>query len=93
MEKRARLSLYLRDDKLRRQIKVAAAKRGMSISDYCMRAIERQLLQDGELSARDVYASAEDHRASLITRMDRLRGEIGPIDMPVTDLIKEGRRR
>ena len=34
MEKRARLSLYLTDDKLRRQIKVAAAKRGLSISDY-----------------------------------------------------------
>ena len=93
MEKRARLSLYLRDDKLRIQIKVAAAKRGLSISDYCMQAIERQLLQDGEVSVRDVYVSSENHRSSLIARMDRLRGEIGPIDMPVTDLIKEGRRR
>jgi uncharacterized protein (DUF1778 family) len=93
MEKRARLSLYLRDDKFRRQIKVAAAKRGLSISDYCMKAIERQLMQDGELSVRDVFAATEGYRASVIARMDRLREEIGPVDLSAAELIKEGRRR
>lgn len=93
MEKRARLSLYLRDDMLRRQIKVAAAKRGMSISDYCMMAIERQLVEDGEVSVKRVFASTAEYKAGLVTRMDRLRDEMGTLDVSVTDLIKEGRRR
>ena len=93
MEKRARLSLYLTDDKLRRQIKVAAAKRGLSISDYCVKAIQRQLLDDGEVSVREVYASREEYKSSLAGRMDKLRDEIGPVDIPMTELIKEGRRR
>ena len=93
MEKRARLSLYLRDEKLRRQIKIAAAKRGLRINDYCMEAIERRLVEDGEMSATEAATSAPEYRKALKEGMDSLRGEIGPVDIPVTEMIKEGRRR
>lgn len=43
MAKKARLSLYLEDEELKRQIKVAAAKRGMTVTDYCADAIGRAL--------------------------------------------------
>ena len=93
MDKRARLSLYLPNDDIRRKIKIASAKQGISISDYCVKAIQRQLMDDGELSVREVYASTKEHKASLTDRMDKLREEIGPVDIPVTEMIKEGRRR
>ena len=93
MENKARLSLYLRDEKLRRQIKIAATKRGMSISDYCMKAIERQLLEDGEVSIREAYTSSKEYKASLGDRIEKLRREVGPIDVSVSEFIKEGRRR
>ena len=32
---KARLGLYLEDEEIKRQIKVAAAKRGMTATDYC----------------------------------------------------------
>jgi len=96
VEKRARLSLYLPGEKISRQIKVAAAKRGMSISNYCVEAIEERLIRDGELSVHDTqFAQAlpGEYQRSLIKGMDSLREEIGTVDIPVTELIKEGRKR
>ena len=43
MAKKARLGLYLADEEIKRQIKVAAAKRGMTATDYCAQAIEERL--------------------------------------------------
>jgi len=91
--KRARLSLYLKDDILRRQIKVAAAKRDMSITDYCTRAIEQQLIRDGEVSLGEAHPLTREDKLSLSKKMDKLRQEIGPIGISVSELIKEGRRR
>lgn len=91
--KRARLSLYLKDDALRRQIKVAAAKRDMSVTDYCTKAIEQQLIRDGEVSLGKAPPLTREDKLSLSNRMDRLREEIGPIGISVSELIKEGRRR
>lgn len=43
-----RLNIYLPDPAIRRQVKAAAAKRDVSISEYCLRAITTQLIRDGE---------------------------------------------
>lgn len=93
MEKQARLSLYLKDDNLRRQIKIAAAKRDMSITDYCTKAIKEQLIRDGEMPLQEVPPSAREDKLSLSRKMDKLREEIGPIGISVSELIKERRRR
>lgn len=43
----ARLNIYL-PTATRRQVKTAAAKRDLSLSEYCLRAISAQLIRDGE---------------------------------------------
>jgi len=86
--KKARLGLYLEDEVIRRQIKVAAAKRGMSTTAYCAQAIKERLVRDGEISDK-----ADGNKKALLARMDRLRQEIGPVGMPTAELVEEGRRR
>ena len=88
MTKKARLGLYLEDEVIRRQIKVAAAKRGMSTTAYCAQAIKERLVRDGEISDK-----ADGNKKALLARMDRLRQEIGPVGMPTAELVEEGRRR
>lgn len=43
-----RLNIYLPDPAIRRQVKAAAAKQDLSVSEYCLRAISSQLIRDGE---------------------------------------------
>lgn len=88
MTKKARLGLYLEDEIVRRQIKVAAAKRGMSTSAYCTQAIQERLVRDGE-----IIGKADGDRKALLARIDRLRQEIGPVGVPAAELAKAGRRR
>lgn len=88
MTKKARLGLYLENEVLRRQIKVAAAKRGMSSTAYCAQAIKERLVKDGEISDK-----ADGNKKALLARMDRLRQDIGPVGKPVAGLVEEGRRR
>lgn len=88
MTKKARLGLYLEDEAVRRQIKTAAAKRGMSTTAYCAQAIKERLVRDGEISDE-----ADGNKKALLARMDRLRQEIGPIGMLIAELVEEGRRR
>ena len=88
MTKKARLGLYLEDEAIRRQIKVAAAKRGMSTTAYCAQAIKERLLRDGEVTEK-----ADRNKKVSLARMDRLRRDIGPIGMPAAELVEEGRRR
>lgn len=86
--KKARLGLYLEDEIMRRQIKVAAAKRGMSTTAYCTQAIKERLMRDGELVDK-----ADGNKKALLARIDRLRQEIGPVGMPAAELVKAGRQR
>ena len=88
MTKRVRLGLYLEDEMIRRQIKVAAAKHGMSTSAYCTRAIQERLMRDGE-----IIGKAHGDKKALLARIDRLRKEIGPVGVPAAELVKAGRRR
>ena len=41
-----RLNIYVHDPDIRRQIKEMTARKDISISDYCLRAINTQLLND-----------------------------------------------
>ena len=88
MTKKARLGLYLGDEAIRRQIKIAAAKRGMSTTAYCTQAIKERLVKDGEISDK-----ADGNKMALLAKMDRLRQDIGPVGMPAAELVEEGRRR
>jgi len=88
MTKKARLGLYLEDEATRRQIKIAAAKRGMSTTAYCAQAIRERLVRDGEISDK-----IDGNKKALLARMDRLRRDIGPVGMPAAELVEEGRRR
>ena len=86
--KKARLGLYLEDEEVRRQIKVAAAKRGMSTTAYCAQAIKERLVRDGEIADK-----TDGNKKALLARIDRLRQEIGPVGMSTAELLEEGRRR
>lgn len=86
MVKKARLGLYLEDEELKKQIKIAAAKRSISTTAYCTQAIKEKLTRDGEISS-------DAEKQAFIDRVERLRKEIGPLGMTASELIKEGRRR
>jgi hypothetical protein len=86
--KKTRLGLYLDDEVMRRQIKVAAAKRGMSTTAYCTQAIKERLIRDGEINDKN-----DGNRKALLARMNRLRKEIGSVGKSTAELVEEGRRR
>ncbi len=83
---RPRLNIYLDDPTLQEKIKVAAARRRMSLSAYALMALRRQLAADGLLPSEE---SPEEAARAL----DELRTRVGPIGIPVAELIEEGRRR
>lgn len=88
MAKKARLGLYLEDERIKRQIKIAAAREGISATAYCTEAIEGRLRREGVMSDK-----LDRGKAALLSRMDKLRKEIGPIGKSTAELVKEGRRR
>ena len=88
MTRKTRLGLYLEDERIKRQIKIAAARRGMSTTAYCAEAIRERLQRDGEWSDE-----VDPERLALLSRIDRLRQEIGPLTTTTAELVEEGRRR
>jgi len=44
--KAKRLNIYVEDPHIRRQIKMLAAKKDISISEYCLKAITKQLAKE-----------------------------------------------
>ncbi len=94
MVKKARISLYLDDEEFKRQIKVAAARRGVAITEYCAEAIEERLIKDKERSIAECKSETfKKERAELAARMDRIREQIGPIGVKTWELVEDGRRR
>lgn len=88
MAKKARLGLYLADVEIKKQIKIAAAKRGMSTTAYCAEAIEERLRREGEMGDK-----IDRTKIALLSRMDKLKKAIGPVGKRAAELVKEGRRR
>jgi hypothetical protein len=88
MVHKARLGLYLEDEDIKKRIKIAAAKRGVSTTIYCAQAIEERLKREGELSDKET-----ENKRTFLLRVDKLRKELGPINISTAELVKEGRRR
>lgn len=84
-----RLNIYLDRAELREVVKIAAARRGVTLSAYCLEAIRLRLMAEGLLPRQDREASQQDAARAL----DGLRAKIGPIGVPVSDLVEQGRRR
>ncbi|WP_027719037.1 hypothetical protein [Desulfovirgula thermocuniculi] len=84
--KTARLNIYLDDPVLREKVKIAAARRGVSVSAYALMALRRQLAEDGLLP------TAENPQEAA-RALDAIRERIGPIGVPIRLLIEEGRHR
>lgn len=91
MATKTRLGIYLDDEETKRQVKVAAAKRGMTVTEYCAQAIVERLVRDGERKAG--RPKTKEERLELIRQMQELRDKIGPIGVPTWQLVEEGRRR
>jgi plasmid stability protein len=83
---RYRISIYLDDPELRRRLKIAAARRGTSISAFCEDAIRQKLLKEEE---NKVLEGAR--RAAR--RLDERRVRLGRLDVQTWELVEEGRRR
>lgn len=83
----ARLNIYLDEPELRQAVKIAAAKEGVTLSAYCLKALRSRLVEEGFLPG------TSDRQAEAARALDRLRQQIGPIGIPVRELIHEGRRR
>ena len=88
MAKYVRLNIYLDDPAVRDKVRAAATARGMTISEYCLMAIKAQLERDPAADER-----ALERRRKAAEAIDRLRRKIGPIGIPVSALVREGRRR
>lgn len=80
----ARINIYLDEPSLHAEVRLAAARQGITLSAYCTEAIRRRLESERAGAAASRAGAAED--------LDRLRNRLGPIGVPVTDLIAEGRR-
>ena len=48
-----RINIYAHDPEIRRQIKTRAARKDLSISEYCLRAISNQLARDRDSSEKE----------------------------------------
>ena len=68
MGKKPRLGIYFENEEIKRRLVIAAAKRGISTTAYCTRAIEEQLVRDGALG--DLAAKKE-----YIAKIDKIREE------------------
>ena len=86
--KYVRVNIYLDDPRLKRDIKIAAADEGVSLSKFCVEAIKDRLRR----SRSDTATQEARKQRESATALDRLRNEIGPIGISVRDLIEEGRR-
>lgn len=81
-----RLSVYLDDPVLREKVKIAAARRGVSISTYVLQALRDRLAWDEVLL--EEITPQEAAKA-----LDVIRTQVGPVGVPVRTLVEEGRYR
>ncbi|MBI4333493.1 MAG: hypothetical protein HY673_19685 [Chloroflexi bacterium] len=91
--KKARIGIYLEDEEMAKQVKIAAAKRRTSVSRYCGRAIEERLVKDRERAPVERSGEISKEKLAFLARMDRRSKRIGPIGVSAAELVREGRRR
>jgi hypothetical protein len=86
MGKKPRLGLYYENDLIKRRIEFASARRGISTTAYCTRAIEECLVRDGELGS-------PEERKKYIDELDKRREVLGPLGIPTSEITRDPKRR
>jgi hypothetical protein len=84
--KQPRLNIYLDDIRVGEQVRVAAARAGVTLSQYCVAAIRRRLEDDG------IGSPTPDTARSAAAAIDRARKRNGRLGIPIRELIDEGRK-
>jgi hypothetical protein len=90
--KATRLNIYLPSPAFRSQVKTAAAKRDISISEYCLRAITSQLIQDGEHPPRRLARHALSAAVDAARRFQTKTFGDRVFAMDSSELIREARK-
>jgi len=86
-----RLNIYVHDPLIRRRIKVAAAQKDISLSEYCVQAIADQLAKEAEMDLKRNDLSLE----RALERAKRFQAKtLGGRSFRVSsgDLIREARK-
>jgi len=91
-ESHTRMNIYLDDPAIRVQVKIAAAQRGVSMSAYCLDAIKERLNRDRADWEGSAANARRIGRQAALT-LDEIRASVGPIGVPVSVLVAEGRSR
>jgi hypothetical protein len=84
-----RLNIYLPDPSIRRQVKAAAAKQDLSVSEYCLRAITAQLIRDGERTPDSRHALEAAIATARRFQAETFGGRVFTVSS--ADLIREAR--
>ncbi len=76
-----RIQVYT-DPETHRRVELAAAKRGVSVTEYCLRAIQQQLLEDEiveaeKIEARDQPSPGKDVIEELRDLRERIKARRG----------------
>ncbi len=87
-----RLNIYLPHPAFRSQVKTAAAKRDLSVSEYCLRAITSQLIRDGERPPRRLAHSALSAAVAAARRFQTKTFGGRVFAMESSELIREARK-
>lgn len=87
----ARLSIYLHDPAVRRQIKMTAARQDVSVSEYCLRAITAQLIKDGEHPPEGAQGNLLEAAVEKARRFQAERFHGRHFSVSSADLIRESR--
>jgi hypothetical protein len=86
-----RLNIYLPEASMRRRVKSAAARRDISVSEYCVRAILSQLEEEGDSGSEE---QATRQLAQAVRRARQFQREVlgGKVfRVSSADLIEEAR--
>jgi hypothetical protein len=86
MGKKPRLGLYYENELIRKRIEYASARRGISTTAYCTRAIEECLVRDGELGS-------PEEREKYLAEADKQREVLGPLGIPTSEVTRDPRRK
>ena len=84
-----RLNIYVNDPTIRRQVKTAAAKQDISVSEYCLRAITVQLMKDGGKPPEEepnFLKPAVDVRGGVSFRVSHVQAGSGGVGEHVQDI-------
>ncbi len=94
---RKRIQVYA-DPEIKRRVELAAAKRAVSVTEYCLEAITEQLIEDDLLERETIEVPVrvekdEDLIADLRALRERIlirRGGV-PLDADILDRVREER--